>query len=307
MTRQTVERRGNAGELESLLPLPSHSKLWLSLWGSPEALAGHVASMGKGESNWCCSAWTNSEGFTGSSSMKAALKMCRDGWPEGAARVETLRDKILAASPIERRYKRFSVAGAMPDVPRYLSGNPAHMRAIDSAANRRKPVLTLLSDMSANGSVGHAAITNRAAVVAAIIDAIEARGFACQVVTFECSSANGVAQIVAATVKESHAPCDVGRLAFGLGHASMFRRLSWAAFTEHEFTAPLGSGLGHVTALDMATANERGVYMLRTAGQNESAFRDENAAATQGLDWLVASLRSQGCPAFPADANGAAA
>jgi hypothetical protein len=180
------------------------------------------------------------------------------------------------------------------------------MRRVDSARLRRKPIVTLLSDMTANGNINAATITNRAAVVAAVVDAIEAAGFACEVITFEQSTRNDLAQIVACTVKESSAPADIGRLAFALGHASFFRRLAWAAFTIERCTADLGSGLGSAATINEKTANERGAYVLPSAGANEHAFKTEDNAATHGLAFLIASLRKQDCPAFPRNVEEAA-
>jgi hypothetical protein len=301
MARLT-EQRGNAPDLANIIPAPKGAgNTWLSYWSSPEALAGHVASLKQSDA-WDAGAWTNGASFAGSKSMAESIDLCRTGWPDGAARVERLRDKINAANPTGPRVIRWDVAGAVASVPRALAGNPLNMRRIDSARLRRRPVLTLLSDMSANASVDANAVTNRAAVVAAIVDSIESKGFACHVVTFEHSrTGNAVAQIVAATIKEPSSPVDVGRMAFALGHASMFRRISWAAFTCDKFTSGLGSGLGVQTELDTIACNERGAYVLKTAGVNPSAFRDENTAATKGLAWLVNSLTEQGCPAFPAD------
>ncbi len=306
MTKQNIERRGDNQTLRDIIPEPKGMKLWASYWESPEALCAHVETLNNGAQNWNDRAWTAGESFTGSASMAEAIRLCRAGWPAGAARVAALRDKINAANPIGPRVIKWDVAGAVASVPRALAGNPLNMRRIDSAKLRRRPVLTLLSDMSANGGVEANAITNRAAVVAAIVDAIEAKGFSCHVVTFEYSTRDKLGQIVAATVKESDAAADIGRLAFGLGHCSMFRRLSWAAFTCDRFTAPLGQGLGAQTELNIPECNARGAYVIRTAGVNERAFATEEQAATAGLAWLISELQKQNCPAFPVDDRAAA-
>lgn len=298
---QTIERRGNAPSLDSSIPTPrGFKRVWLSYWETPEALASHVATMSPEDSGrWHKGAWTNSESFAGSKDMAHAIDLCRSGWPAGAKRAAKLRDQINAANPMGPRVVKWDVAGAVASVPRALAGNPLAMRRVDSARLRRRPVLTLLSDMSANGGVSASAITNRAAVVAAVVDAVEAAGFACEVVTFECSAANGTAQIVATTVKESSAPADIGRLAFALGHASFFRRLAWAAFTSDAFTSELGGGLGVATRIDEQAANAQGAYILPSAERAESSFKTESAAATDGLAYLIAALRKQDCPAFP--------
>jgi len=231
--------------------------------------------------------------------MSDAINLCRDGWPEGAARAAKLRDQINAANPMGPRVVKWDVAGAVASVPRALAGNPLNMRRVDSAKLRRKPVLTLLSDMTNGANVNAKAITNRAAVVAAVVDAIEAAGFACEVITFEKSGKENLTQIVAATVKESGAQADIGRLAFALGHASFYRRISWAAFTCEDFTSDIGSGLGQCQSIDRDEANKRGAYILPTTNNAESFFRTEESAATDGLAYLIKALRQQDCPAFP--------
>jgi hypothetical protein len=306
MTKQNIMRRGDNPSLESVIPTPSHKSVFMSYWSTPEALAAHVATMGNGERNWQRSAFNGDNVFRGTKDMHEALTMCRDGWPVGAARAERLRDRINAEHPTGPRVVRWDVAGAIASVPRALAGNPLNMRRVDTAKLRRKPIVTLLSDMTANGSVSANAITNRAAVVAAVVDAVEAAGFACEVISFECSSeGKTIAQIVATTVKESHAPADIGRMAYALGHVSFFRRIAWAAFTHDDFTKPLGSCLGSATPIDVKAANERGAYVLPSAGQNQSAFATEESAATTGLAFLLASLRQQDCPAFPRDSEAA--
>lgn len=303
-----IKDAGNAGELRDLLPDPDNiSTLYRSYWASPEALASAVAAMGDGRHNWTKGAWDPTrERFFGSANMGRALEMCRAGWPEGAARVERLRDRIIARHPTGPRIVKWDVAGAVPSVARALAGNPLNMRRIDSARLRRKPVLTLVSDVANNANIEAVAITNRAAVVAAIVDVIEAQGFACQVLV-SCSSRTGkVGHQTACVVKESGVPVDIGRMAFGLGHVAMFRRLCWAAFTADEFTRPLGNSLGVSNAINPDKANARGVYVLPSTESNERAFSSELAAEKFGLAHLIDSLRSQGCPAIPAAEENAA-
>lgn len=298
--RQTIERRGDNASLESVIPTPSQSRVWLSYWSTPEALATYVAAMSPADAGrWHDSAWTNGEHFTGTKDMAHAISLCRDGWADGATRAAKLRDKINAANPMGPRVVKWDVAGAVASVPRALAGNPLNMRRVDSSKLRRKPVLTLLSDMTNSADTNSDAITNRAAVVAAVVDGIEAAGFACEVITFEKSGRDNLTQIVAATVKESGAQADIGRLAFSLGHASFYRRISWAAFTCDDFTSGIGSGLGQCQSVDRDEANSNGAYILPTTMNAAQLFKTEERAATDGLEYLIKALRQQDCPAFP--------
>lgn len=291
---------GNAKELNDLIPGFDYH----SAWDTPEAFSRHVEAMDKKEA-WSDAGWDGDMHFTGTKNMDEALLLAAEGWKEGATRVERLRSGILAANPTLPKVIKFSLAGSYPDVPRAISGNPINMRTTDLAKSRRRPVITLLSNMSANCGVDKAAITNRAAVVAAIIDQIEAAGYACEVIATAptrgsmwrgCSEFKALTSIM---VKKSSQPVDLVRLAYGLGHASMFRRLIFADWGIYKpLEDKIGSGLGSSCSFERKPLNEKGIYVLPSAEGNSSKFKTEEIAAKEGLDFIIKSLTAQGCPAF---------
>jgi len=271
----------------------------LAFYSSPEALAAHCSDESVRSGAWHDAPWSESwDSFTQSRDMDHAVSMARDGWPEGAQRAAALRDKVLVNLPMERRATTFAVAGAYPHVQRAIAGNPASMYRLDTTASRRRPVITLISDMCVRASTSADCLTNRAAVVAAIIDAIEAAGYACNVVGYCSSRGNGVRWATIVNLKESHQPADIGRLAFGLGHAAMFRRLCWVPAMEHNFTRAVGVGLGKPQGLDSKGLPEF-TYVLPSADDDAKNFGTEERAAVRGLDRLVRALQDQGCPALP--------
>ena len=291
---------GDAPELREIIPEVERDKRSLSFYSSPEALALHIGQVNK-DLCWQQGAWKYDPQvrFHGTASMSDAIILCREGWPEGAERVARLRDKINAQNPVGPRLVKYDVAGAYPIVPRAIAGNPMSMKRYDTARLRRKPVITLLSDMSANAGVKQECITNRAAVVAAIVDVVEAAGYACHVVGFCSTSDPLISCIVAATIKESYQPVDIARLAFGLGHAAMFRRLCWVPLMEDRFTECLGSDLGATTPIPMDGLAGRGIYLIDSPNNKSNLYQSEDAAATAGLEHLIQHLAKQGCPAFP--------
>ena len=248
---------------------------------------------------WDQQAWTLSKRITGVDNMIEAFDMCRDGWPEGAARVARMRDRINTAHPIGPRLVHWDIAGAYPSVARALAGNPMNMRRLDSSRTRRKPVITIVHHMGGIASVAADTFTNKAAVMAAIIDAIEGADF--QVELIAVSLTRGIADEkfaheTAFTVKEAGQPVDIGRLAFGVGHVAAFRRLVFATRSLNHANAPLTNSLGRT--LDYAQRPE-GVYVLPSLNTCESHFRSETEAETQGLAFFISQLAAQGCPAFP--------
>jgi hypothetical protein len=292
-----IKINGNAAELRAIVPARPYARQWLQFWDSPETFAAHVSTIDPAAC-WHDCAWNNDDN-RGTRSMPAAIELARTGWPEGAARAAKLRDRINAANPIGPRMVRWDVAGAVPSVPRALAGNPLSMRRIDSARLRRRPVLTLLSDMTCHWGIAGETLTNRSAVVAAIVDAIESAGFSAHVVGLAGVHRDDLFAQCAVTLKEPEQPADIGRLAFGLGHASMFRRLMFAAYVENTFTKNLGSCLGFPAPLPSIDLPDN-TYVLPSVQEAEREFRTEESAATAGLQCLLAALRKQNCPAFPA-------
>lgn len=299
---------GDAPELQDIVPAfqadKDRNKFFWSCWSSPEAFA-----KGMGELNpktaWHDSPWKGEDGFHGPS-MTNAIEMARKGWQDGAERAEKIRDKINAAHPHMKQFVRWGIAGAYPNVARAVAGNPMHMKLPVSAETRRRPVITLLSDNASNCMTDKRSLINRAAVVAAIVDQIEAAGFSCHVVAVACATdvnnAGDMRACTVVTVKESDQAADVARLAYGLGHVAMFRRLTFASWSHDHFASDLSNNLGYPSAVQ--SNPEAHVYALPRA--QGGPFDNEEQAATAGLEYLLKALREQGCPAFPNDEERAA-
>jgi hypothetical protein len=294
---------GNAKELNDLIPKPT----WSSTWDSPEAFGRHIASLDKKKA-WSDAGWSGDKDFCGTEDMDEALRLSQNGWKEGVAGIERLRTKILAMNPTHPKIKKYSIAGSYPDVARAVSGNPMNMRTLDSAKSRRRPVITLLSNMSANCNVAKESITNRASVVAAIIDQIEAAGYACEVVAIAPTAGStwdgkpGYSACTSVMVKRSNQAVDLGRLSFGMGHAAMFRRMVFADWGSSQPNAEgLGRGLGYGHNIKDEFVDElnfKNIYVLPSAEENSSKFQTEDIAAIDGLKLIVDSLKEQECPAF---------
>lgn len=296
---------GNAPNLEYLIP----GMDYLSAWESPESFARHIQSMDKDKA-WAHSAWEKGKYFSGTEDMKEALDLSLHGWKDGVAKMEKVREIVLQANPPINKPIKFGVAGAYPDVPRAIAGNPLNMRCDDLTTSRRRPVITLISDMSANGNVSGEAITNRAAVVAAIVDQIEEAGYACEVISiattegrshgfFSSGGTEGFKGCVAVTIKNSTQPVDINKLSFNLGHAGFFRRMVFADIQYEPINKKgLGDGLGSTLELDSKELAEKGYYMVPSCQGISDLFKDEERASTLGYQHLVNTLKNLGCPAF---------
>jgi hypothetical protein len=227
------------------------------------------------------------------------MRLVQTGWQEGAERVARLRDKIAVSLPLKRKLAEFHVAGALVDVPRYLSGNPQCMVRPASRVNRARPVLTLINHIGGLAEVPGQCFVNRCAVVAAIVDAIESNGYSCHVLGVSQTEQTGYLCGVMITIKEPGDVPDLAKMAFALGHVGFFRRAVFAVRGSDKANVPLGSGLGQTREFQ----GERvpNTFILPSINGMYESFKSEERAGTTGLDTLLASLRAQDCPAFPAD------
>ncbi len=293
---------GDGAEIDQLMgDLDVHST-----WSSPEAFSRHIKSLDHNKA-WYGNdnAWTtHDERFTGVKTMDEALHLAAGNWNDGAEKVEKLRARIAAARPMGPRLIKYGIAGSVPCVPRAVAGNIFNMKQNDLGKARKKPIITLLCNMSANCVVDKEAITNRAASVAAIIDQIEASGYSVEVISTALSSSGYGNKFNAATsiiAKPAHQPTDIKRLAFALGHAAMFRRLVFGDWEAVEDFRPLGMGLGHAHDMDNKGSEEweqKAIYKVPSANDRAELFKTEELAMTKGLDYLMESLHQQKCPAF---------
>lgn len=290
---------GDAPDLVEMMPKVDHHAAFSSL----NALAEHVARIDKG-SAWHNAAW-DLDSFYGSESMEHTLDLALNGWEEGVAGVESMRKLVEAKRPPSFRPAKFCIAGAYPNVPRAVAGDPLNMvnLALTSKRSRKKKLITLVIHIGALCYVDQQALTNRAAVLAAVVDQIEAKGFACDIIATCMSKGFGkdvFKSMVSARVKASHQPVDIARLAFALGHASMFRRFS---FAEKGIYGPcrdgLGYGLGCTGEFEEDYFGED-IYVIPSSNQCHELFKTEELAATKGLDFIVETLSKQKCPAFEA-------
>lgn len=299
---------GNAPELLDLIPAFTHRDQYAECFNSPESFAAHIEGRAAAGDSWYQDYYeAGSVQFRQSASLQEAADLCRNGWPDGARRVSELRDKINAANPMGPRLIKWSVAGAYPSIPRYLAGDPLHMRQLDSAKLRRRPVMTIVSGCGANGNVDVKSLTRRAAVTAAIVDVIEAAGFSCAVYVAAFASSGNLVGGAMVTVKDAGQQVDIGRMAFAMGHGAFFRRFVFGALGNNAATKPLGFGLGTQCKIDASKMPAGAYYIPELDSALQYKFATDDLAATVGLQWLTAELRKQDCPAFPKDVSHAAA
>lgn len=274
-----------------------------SSWSSPEAFAGHIQRM-SGSSWYDGSVWKSMDKrFSGVDNLQEAIDMAFHGWKEGGALIEKTRGYIQALNPLSPKMVKYGIAGATPNVPRAIAGAILNMRVPEKKASMKKKTITIVYNMCESGYTDKAMVSNKAAVVAALIDEIEAKGFACEVIACATTSTREFRCLTSVCVKDSNQPVDVNRLAFSLGHSAMFRGLFFADWQGDDFCKTLGYGLGIISTTQATPdANAEQIYTIESGSSkqiNISNFKDIETAATKGLNQIVRALQMQGCPAFP--------
>ncbi len=283
-------------------------KMVVASWSSLEVFAKQFKG-DHGEKWWARrnvrNSWTAS--WNGTDTFDEALDLAIHGWAEGGETIERTRGYIRALNPLSPRLVKYGIAGTTPNVPRAIAGNLLNMRQPTNAVSKKKKTITIVYNMCENGGCSAESITNKASVAAALIDEIESKGFAVEVVSAVATDGPARGGIVKAyefvRIKESHHPIDINRLAFGLGHAAMFRGLFFADMQRNPEFMEIGEGLGHATSsFPTKELMEEQTYTITSAGKpglSSNLFDSVDKAVTVGLDAMVRELQKQGCPAFP--------
>lgn len=278
-----------------------------SCWSSPEVFSRYVKSLNPNNA-WQDAGWEKgSFDFTGTKSMEEALHLADGHWDEGADKVQRMVDLIHANRPTRKFPKKYVITGALPSVPRAVSGNILNMLELETGASKRRPVITLISNMCVNWTVDKDVLSNKSAAVTAVIDEIESAGYSVEVISTAITGGRweGTKGYMAATsvmAKTSDQPVDIKRLAFSLGHPSMFRRMVFSDWgSEPSAERGLGHGLGHVNDPEPNGTDalaEKHIYKIPPTEGQTGLFADEDKSMTIGLDSIIASLIKQKCPCF---------
>jgi hypothetical protein len=296
---------GNSPETIAIFP----KTYWHSSWKSLESFSRHVQSMDKSRA-WDDTAWSTSGSYSDffGISMPDALKLAENGWKEGVEKVDKLAKLIYALNPEFKKPTAYGVAGSTPNVARAIAGNPLNMRLVEPASSRKRPVLTIVANMCESGGTQAEHITNKASTLIAVIDQIEAKGYGVEIIALAQTNTNYRSEekgdysscyITSVKIKEAHHPMDVARLAFGIGHVGMFRRLVFADWGYSPNTRKIGSHFGYVSQMHPnKVLQEQHIYVIP---KGVGSFTDEDTCAKEGVSWIIDNLKKQGCPAFTKD------
>lgn len=178
--------------------------------------------------------WDLGVGFDG------AMELARKGWSEGAKDLSDRLEAHMAPRDKEDTW-RFDVAGELPDVGRFLAGDPAHMRRHGHPKGHR-PILSIAVNIRLRCDIKAQAMANYGAALVAVIDRLEHTGRRVELTTTFATLCCGVRLSCGWTVKKAEDSVDLAAIAFSLAHPAASRRIGFAMY-EHT-TSPSSFGYG---------------------------------------------------------------
>lgn len=105
--------------------------------------------------------------WRGTATFDEALSQAQFGWREGAEKIVRFYDTINIKTKKSSPYWGFDVAGEIPDIPRFIAGDPEHMKSRSPVDRRKKDVLRVVVPINYEFTASHSL---RAARGAALLD-----------------------------------------------------------------------------------------------------------------------------------------
>lgn len=188
-------------------------------------------------SGWDGGHYRGNKEFYGTATFAEAASLARNGWAEGAARVQeikaTVASAITALVAARTQSIGYDVAGDYVDIGRYLSGEPECFGTQVEDPSLSKQVVRINVNTAVSCGVSQHAIFARGAAILAAIDVIESTGRRVEVWAVNGARAHQGKLHVHETyvlVKAADQHLDIDRLAFALCHAATHRRLCFSVF-----------------------------------------------------------------------------
>lgn len=187
---------------------------------------------------------TDEPGWSGTQTFGDAIKLAREGWPEGR---KNLMDAMAAAQsqPSMPPSHTMEVAGAYPIAAIAAAGDPCSMVDLSPVEGRVRPIVRLVVCRNGSSAYGAAEFMNYGAAVLSYIEGLENAGFRVEIEMAFCgqySRGNQSRHYIGVLIKRAEEPLEIDKLAFCLTHVAMFRRICFAV---KESTPGVSEQLGY--------------------------------------------------------------
>lgn len=182
--------------------------------------------------------------------VSGAQELARKGWSEGA---KDLSDRLAAHMPARDHVDswRYDVAGELPDIGRFLAGDPAHMRR-HGHPKGHKPIISLCVNNWIACTTTATQMANYGAAMVNIIDQLENSGRRVELTAGCIAQHFSTKAMMSATwrVKAAQDPLDIGAVAFAVAHPAASRRFGWLLWERTDAPTDPYYGLGIGKASD---------------------------------------------------------
>jgi|TARA_Y100000034_G_scaffold121636_1_gene166107 hypothetical protein len=251
---------------------------------SVEAMAREGDKKSQWKTDYRASREDGRDDWAGSTTWAQALERALYGWKEGR---EKLSSGVVAAvkanTPSMTPLYHFDVGGLMPDMDRYLAGDPACMVTYASSEKRSKPIIRILVDGSYSCGVSQQVVVNAGAALLSYVDRFTVEGYSVELRVAIRSEGGDVGIDYRIMVKDADQPLDLNRTAFALISPSMYRRVSFAV-TEQcpEIEDNFRHGYGYPTAIPESDVEAGVIYIPSPNNLTETCSTTEGAVKEIG-------------------------
>ena len=175
------------------------------------------------------------EEWAGTKDLPSAIALARNGWPEGAARIQqNIEHAADGDLPSLFPARDYDLGGEYPDVTAYCAGQPDYMVSHGEANTGISPVVRLGINGGANCSLSAEALSRFGAAVLSHAAAFQRAGYSVALDWLKLGS-DGMAagktkglHLTRVEILTAGAVLDVDRVAFMLAHPAMLRRFWFA-------------------------------------------------------------------------------
>lgn len=205
---------------------------------------------------------TNDYRFTQTHDFNEAVRLLKQGWPEGATKLNTRLQANLKSEVVRQTIQKLDVAGFQPVVPLYLAGVPTNMVSKQFRAVPKK-VLDIVKPFNYSAGVSTDQIVEQSALTLAIVRQLESRGYRVNLWIALGSEAGSRRLLCSVKVKSANERLQVSKLAFPMVHPSMLRRLLFRYIEVcPDATASYVGSYGRPTKLEEMRAAFPGKYVM---------------------------------------------
>jgi len=176
-----------------------------------------------------------------------ALRLAREGWPLGAKlaseKATAIADRIVGAHSLAQTFVTgYDVMGAAYDAGAVALGMPEAWGVLNAEESKR--AIRIVLSLTASGGIGAEVMQRRGIAVAALALVFVAKGYPVTIDAMIGSAGadNKAEQLIEARSfvrladASTGSQLDLDRIAFGLGHPAIYRKLFAAAQCGHRFS-----------------------------------------------------------------------